>query len=99
MVFYLYCLHWGPIADEAVLLLFGVMVFVPIKYIYPSRTKPLRPLTVTLAIVWGIITIAMLPSLPSVNPILLYLSLSYIAYYFIASFALHASSLLARPAS
>jgi len=99
VVFYLYCLHWGPVANELVLAMFAIMVFVPIKYIYPSRTKPLRPLTVTLAIVWGIITIAMLPSLPSVNPILLYLSLSYIAYYFIASFALHASSLLARPAS
>ena len=58
------------------------MVFVPIKYIYPSRTEPLRPLTVTLGIIWGVITIAMLPSLPSVNPVLLYLSLAYIAYYF-----------------
>ncbi len=75
------------------------MVFVPIKYIYPSRTKPLRPLTVTLGIIWGVITIAMLPALPVVNPILLYLSLSYIAYYFIASFALHARALTTRPAS
>ena len=54
VVFYLYCLHWGPIANEAVLGLFGVMVFVPIKYIYPSRTKPLRALTVTLGIIWGV---------------------------------------------
>ncbi len=96
VVFYLYCLHWRPIANEAILTVFGVMVFVPIKYIYPSRTKPLRPLTLTLGIIWGVITIAMLPSLPSINPVMLYLSLAYIAYYFIASFALHARELIAH---
>jgi len=99
VVFYLYCLHWSVIASEAVLALFGVMVFVPIKYIYPSRTRPLRPLTVTLGMIWGGITLAMLPSLPAVNPILLYLSLAYIAYYFIASFALHARAAMARQPS
>ena len=99
VVFYLYCLNWGTVANEAILALFGVMVFIPIKYIYPSRTRPLRPITITLGIIWGVVTIAMLPSLPSVNPILLYLSLAYIAYYFIASFALHARSAMAHQAS
>jgi phosphatidylcholine synthase len=98
VVFYLYCLSWGIAANEIVLTIFGVMVFVPIKYIYPSRTRPLRPLTVTLGIVWGAITLAMLPALPSVNPILLYLSLAYIAYYFIASFALHARAVMTHQA-
>ena len=99
VVFYLYCLGLGTAANEVILALFGVMVFVPIKYIYPSRTKPLRPLTLTLGIIWGVITIAMLPSLPSINPVLLYLSLTYIAYYFVASFALHARALIAPQAS
>jgi len=99
VVFYLYCLNWGAMVNELILTLFAVMVFVPIKYIYPSRTKPLRPLTLTLGIIWGVITIAMLPSLPSINPVLLYLSLAYIAYYFIASFALHARALIAPQAS
>jgi phosphatidylcholine synthase len=93
VVFYLYFLCWGLSANELILTLFGVMVFVPIKYIYPSRTKPLRPLTLTLGLIWGVITIAMLPSLPSINPVLLYLSLAYIAYYLIASFTLHARSI------
>jgi phosphatidylcholine synthase len=99
VAFYLFCLHWGTIVDEVILSLFGVMVFVPIKYIYPTRTKPLRPLTLTLGMIWGGVTIAMLPSLPSSNPLLLYLSLAYIAYYFIASFALHARALIAPQAS
>ena len=97
VVFYLYCLNWGTTANELILTVFGVMVFVPIKYIYPSRTKVLRPVTLTLAIVWGVITLWMLPSLPSVNPVLLYLSLAYIAYYLLASFALHARALIATP--
>jgi hypothetical protein len=50
----------------------------------------LRAVTLTLAIAWAIVTLAMLPALPGHNPILLYASLSFIAYYLIASFILHA---------
>jgi phosphatidylcholine synthase len=96
VIFYQYCLHMSAAVNEAILTLFSVMVFIPIKYIYPSRTKPLRPLTITLGILWGIITIAMLPALPTINPILLYLSLAYIAYYLIASFALHARAVITQ---
>jgi phosphatidylcholine synthase len=99
VIFYLYCLHLSAVPNELILTLFSVMVFIPIKYIYPSRTRPLRPLTLTLGIIWGVVTIAMLPALPAVNPLLLYLSLAYIAYYLIASFALHARALLAHPAA
>ncbi len=95
VVFYLYCLALSPAANEMILALLGLMVFVPIKYIYPSRTRPLRPLTVMLGFIWGAVTIAMLPGLPRYNPILLYLSLAYIAYYFLVSFALHARALIA----
>lgn len=94
VVFYLYCLALSPAANEAILSILGVMVFIPIKYIYPSRTRPLRRLTVMLGFVWGAVTIAMLPGLPRYNPILLYLSLAYIAYYFVVSFALHARALI-----
>ena len=93
VVFYLFCLRLGPLPNEVILSVLAVMVFVPIKYIYPSRTKPLRGITLTLAFIWAAVTIAMLPQLPTVNPILLWLSLAYIAYYFVASFALHARAL------
>jgi len=99
VIFYQYCLHLSAAVNEVILTLLSVMVFIPIKYIYPSRTRPLRPLTLTLGMIWGVITIAILPALPAVNPILLYLSLAYIAYYFIASFALHARALLTHQSS
>jgi len=92
VAFYLFCLRTGPVFNTALLLFFAVMVFVPIRYIYPSRTGPLRTITIALGILWGIVTIAMLPMLPAVNPLMLWASLGYIAYYFVASFVLHSRS-------
>lgn len=94
VAFYLYCLELGGFVSTIIVAAFAVMVFVPIKYIYPNRTGPLRPLTLTLAIIWGVITLAMLPALPRHNPVLLYASLSFIAYYLIASFILHARAMV-----
>ncbi|HUO04826.1 MAG TPA: CDP-alcohol phosphatidyltransferase family protein [Candidatus Binataceae bacterium] len=85
VAFYLFCLNVGTAFNVAVLLFLSVMVFVPLKYIYPNRTTAMRPVTLTFGILWGVITIAMLPALPQVNPLLLWASLSFIGYYFIAS--------------
>jgi phosphatidylcholine synthase len=94
VAFYLYCLGSGTVFNVAVLLILAVMVFMPLKYIYPNRTVPLRPLTLTLGIIWGFLTVASLLMLPTINPIMLWAGLSYIAYYFIASFILHARFVL-----
>jgi phosphatidylcholine synthase len=95
VAFYLFCLGLGPLANAIIVAVLAVMVFVPIKYIYPNRTSPLRTLTLTLAIAWAVVTLAMLPALPHHNPILLYASLAFIAYYFVMSFILHARSAMA----
>jgi phosphatidylcholine synthase len=71
-----------------------VLVLVPLKYIYPNRTVALRPLTLTLGIIWAVVTIAMLAMLPTVNTALLTASLSFIVYYLAASFILHARASL-----
>ncbi len=95
VAFYLYCLRFPAASNALILLVLGAMVFIPIRYIYPSRTVTMRPLTLGFGIVWAVVTIAMLPGLPRYNPLLLYVSLSYVAYYFLVSFALHARALLA----
>ena len=87
---YLFCLGLPPLVNTIVLVILGVMVFVPIKYIYPNRTELMRPLTLTLAIIWATVTAAMLPMLPHHNPVMLYTSLAFVVYYFAMSFALHA---------
>jgi phosphatidylcholine synthase len=98
VAFYLYCLRAPAVFNLAVLLLFAVMVFIPIKYIYPNRTVALRRVTITYGIAWAAVTIAMLPMLPYVNPVMLWASLSFIAYYLIASFTLQARALLSAGA-
>jgi len=90
---YLFCLDAPEIFNWSVLALLAVMVFIPIRYIYPNRTVPLRPVTLTLGIVWAVVTAVMLFQLPNVSRILLFISLSFIAYYLLASFFLHARAI------
>ncbi|MGA3228749.1 MAG: CDP-alcohol phosphatidyltransferase family protein [Candidatus Binatus sp.] len=94
VAFYLFCLGAGTVFNVAVVLLFAVMVFMPLKFIYPNRTVPLRPVTLTLGIIWAFVTVAAVLMLPAVNPIMLWAGLSFIAYYLIASFVLQARAAL-----
>ncbi len=94
VAFYLFCLGAGTVFNVAVLLLFAVMVFMPLKFIYPNRTVPLRPVTLTLGIIWAFVTVAAVLMLPAVNPTMLWAGLSFIAYYLIASFVLQARAAL-----
>lgn len=86
---YIFCLGFSRTANGVIVGALALMVFVPIKYIYPNRTELMRPLTLTLAAVWGVATAAMLPMLPEHNDLLLYTSLAFVVYYFAMSFALH----------
>jgi phosphatidylcholine synthase len=87
--FYLFCLRLPLLANAALLSALAVMEFLPIKFIYPNRTKPLRGLTLALAFIWAVVTALMLPAAPSYNPLLLYTSLAFVVYYFAVSFALY----------
>jgi len=95
VAFYLFCFRLSPAVNAAIVIVLAAMVFVPIKYIYPNRTKPLRPLTLALGMIWAIATLAMLPQLPAPNSILLSISFSYVVYYFVASFILHYRAVIA----
>ena len=45
VVFYLLVAGWSSCVNAAVLLMFVVLVFVPIRYVYPSRTPILQLFT------------------------------------------------------
>lgn len=90
VVLYLVALGLAPAANAAVLLVLAVLVFVPIAYVYPSRTPTLRGLTVALGLLWGLATLAIIWQLPTPSPWLVYGSLVYVAYYVVLSLALHA---------
>jgi phosphatidylcholine synthase len=87
---YLYCLALPIAINDVIVVLLGILVFVPVKFIYPNRTVPMRPVTLAFGTIWAIVTAAMLPGIPRPSPFLLYTSLSFIVYYFIMSLALYA---------
>ncbi len=53
VVFYLYALGWPTVTNAAIVATFAFLIFVPIRYVYPSRTTTLRTLTVGLGLAWG----------------------------------------------
>jgi phosphatidylcholine synthase len=59
----------------------GVLVFVPLKYVYPSRTTILPRLTMLLGLLWAIVNLTILVQYPDYAPGLLWLSLAYVVYY------------------
>ena len=79
--FYVVVLDLQPIAVAVLLLVCAALVFVPIGYVYPSRTNTLRGLNLVLTALF-LISYAMLVSqLPDPSPVWLAVSVLYIGYY------------------
>ena len=91
VAFYAVVLDLAPALTATILVACAILVFVPIKYIYPSRTSTLRVLNLTLAALWLALYALILIDLPNPSPFLVGLSLAYIAYYFLASIYLTVS--------
>jgi phosphatidylcholine synthase len=90
VVLYLVAMGLAPVVNAAVLLGLAVLVFVPIAYVYPSRTPTLRGLTIGLGVLWALGTLAIIWQLPAPSPWLVYGSLLYPVYYVALSLVLHA---------
>ena len=86
VVFYLFVAGWPPELNLVILLGLSVLVFVPIHYLYPSRSPVFRRLTVGLGAVWGILVMVMLWQMPSVSRTVFWLSLMFPVYYVLLSF-------------
>ncbi len=93
VAFYLYVGSTPLWFNAGFIVLAAIMVLVPIKYVYPGRTRPLRLLTVGLSILWGIVVLIILWQLPASSPSLVGWSLLYPIYYTALSFTLHWRSL------
>ncbi len=88
IAFYVIVLGVSPGATAALLLTCAVLVFVPVKYIYPSRTATARGLNLSLAASWLVTQAVMLLQFPDPNIVVTTLSLSYVAYYVVMSLVL-----------
>lgn len=73
--------QWTPAVFGLVLVAFAIAVFVPIRYVYPSRTPEFRALTIVLTSAWGLQVIAMIWWIDEVPRWLLWSTAVYPLYY------------------
>jgi phosphatidylcholine synthase len=85
VVFYLFTLDTPPFLTAAVLVIFAILVFVPIYYVYPSRTQHMRTLMIVLGAGWAAGTFVALASFPDPPRSLLLVTLLYPTYYIAVS--------------
>lgn len=91
-VFYMFIFNTSMTLNAFLLAIFCVLIFVPVKYVYPSRldyltdSKILKILMHCCSTIYGISSICLLIYYPKTNNIWLTLSLGYIAMYLLLSF-------------
>ncbi len=83
-------------AVAVLLVLCSVLVFVPIRYIYPTRTVAFRKLSIPLTALWLLAYAAILFQMPEPDPAILAFSVLYLVYYLGLSFYLSFKMLLER---
>ncbi len=86
LVIYMMLLGLNPWINLTLLVICNILVFVPVKYLYPSRNTRLRRLTLGLTYLYGAIGVWALLQYPSVPQWVVWISLVYVAYYVLLSF-------------
>ena len=87
---YLYVWRLPGTINAILLAVLAVLVFVPIRYVYPSRTTVLRVPTLVLGAIWGVLVVVSIWRLPATDGVWLPLSLAFPVYYTLVSIYLHA---------
>jgi phosphatidylcholine synthase len=82
VAFYAIVFDLGAWVVGTILLICSLLVFVPIRYAYPSRTITFRKLTLTLTTLWLLAYVIILVQMPNPTLLLLVFSLFYLVYYF-----------------
>ena len=96
VAFYAIVFSLSPEATGTILVVCSLLVFVPIRYVYPSRTVAFRKLTMTLTALWFVCYSAILFQMPEPEPGFLLFSLLYLVYYLSLSLHLSGKMLKAR---
>jgi phosphatidylcholine synthase len=88
---YAYALNVSPTATAVWVVVLSLLVFAPLKFLYPSRAPRFRTISIVLGAVWGAVLSWVVWTLPHASPLLLWASLAYPAYYCGMSFWLQAT--------
>jgi len=86
LVFYMILLGLNPWINFAALVICNILVFVPIKFLYPTRNNRLRLLTYALTYLYGALGVWGLLQYPDVPEWVAPVSFVYVAYYAVMSF-------------
>jgi phosphatidylcholine synthase len=97
VVFYAYVLQLPLWINAFAIMLLSILVFVPIRYIYPSRSRQFRALTISLGTLWSLAVLAIIYLLPQPPRSLILLSLLFPAYYALLSLWLELLRLRSSP--
>lgn len=89
VVFYLFALRAPLWFNVATLVFLSASVFVPIRYLYPSRGSAVRTHLFLLGAVWGVLVFWMLFQFPEPSRLLAIVSLFFPAYYIGQSLLIH----------
>jgi len=81
VAFYLLLVQINPWISLAIILALCVLVFIPFKYIYPTRTVRFQRLTLLVVGIWGGANLALLIQYPLVNMQIMAVSLACGIYY------------------
>jgi phosphatidylcholine synthase len=96
VAFYVIVLDVSDLVTGGTIVVLTVLVFVPIRYLYPSRMGALRTLTLALSALWAVSYAVLLLQFPDPHPLVVAASLAYIAYYWGLSFWMTARGARAR---
>jgi phosphatidylcholine synthase len=94
---YVFVLAWPAELNAAILLVFAVLVFVPLRYVYPSRTQTLSGLTNVLGVAWGLLLLWIVWRLPAREAWAIWSSFIFPAYYLLLSIWLDRRSRASSP--
>ena len=83
--FYVLVLSLSAWVNLALIVALAILVFVPIKYLYPSRASKLRRTTLVLTVLWCGLVAWMVWAYPAVDRWMVGVSLLYVGYYVGAS--------------
>lgn len=91
VVFFLFIWELSPLVNALILVFLVALVFVPIKYVYPSRTnyltrsRTLRLAFTALTVAWGLALGALLWIYPQSNRGIVFFTIAFMAFYILVS--------------
>ncbi|MBI2786430.1 MAG: CDP-alcohol phosphatidyltransferase family protein [Legionella longbeachae] len=91
-IFYMFIFNTTATTNAILLTILSILIFVPVKYVYPSRldylteSRSLKILMHFCSIIYAISSICLLISYPNTNHVFLTLSMAYVVMYLFLSF-------------